>query len=222
MDDEPFGFLALHRSFRSPWGCETLLQHVERVAEKTKRASALPRVLIVPLNFNFPPPLRFSRLSSPVSKDEKSPVPQLAECSLSYAQERLSKLGDHSTSTWKVQYVLHAYSGNLAVFVLRDKSEAQSLEDEGAKPKDSFACYRRVGIREDSMMFPIAFVRDWFFASGANDMLGKARGNVSALVEAGMGVGGGGGAGKSGGGRGGGVRTQAEVRAQGVEYVLEV
>ena len=137
----------------------------------------MPRALIVPLNFNFPPPLRFSRLASDRGFDGNATLTQLGDCSLAYAQHFLEEV--LATYAKGMTFALHAYSGNLGVFVLREKAKSEQK----AKEKDAFACYRRVGAREDSMVFPISTVREWFFNLRADDMLERARGNVSAIVD---------------------------------------
>lgn len=59
----------------------------------------------------------------------------------------------------------------------------KDAEEKKIHEKSPLSCYRRVGVREDSLLFPIRTVRDWFFRNRDASSLRKLiYGNVTQLV----------------------------------------
>merc|ERR1712232_956232 len=116
-------------------------------------------VILMYVNDQFPPPLRFSSLS-------REGVPEsLYGCSISYAIDMLAPYG------FRLQHL----SGPYALFVMATQPVGEMLS------LDEFECFRDTRLWGSEEDFPIDAVRDWFFGvHESTELLKRVWGNVTA------------------------------------------
>jgi len=121
-------------------------------------------VILMFVNDQFPPPVKYSSLDHPYVPDA------LYGCSLSYAVELLRPRGLN----------LRHLSGPYAVFVSSAAAASAGSTTGEGDGVDEFECYRDTRIWGSEDDFPIDFVREWYFGQfESTQLLHRVWGNVS-------------------------------------------